>query len=71
MDINELKEEAKRAWVAYGESIKEAFGFSGDIVAKPLLRAIEKDDEDTIKAFILEVKELTDRMDKMRKRFPL
>lgn len=71
MDINELKEEAKRAWIACGESIKEAFGFSGDIEAKPLLRAIEKDDEDTIKAFILEVKELTDRMDKMRKRFPL
>ena len=71
MNINELKEEAKRAWVAYGESIKEALGFSGDIEAKPLLRAIEKDDEDTIKAFILEVKELTDRMDKMRKRFPL
>jgi len=71
MDIDELKEEAKRAWVAYGESIKKTFGFSGNIVAKPLLRAIEKDDEDTIKEFILEVKELTDRMDKMRKRFPL
>lgn len=71
MDINELKEEAKQAWVAYGESIKRAFGFSGDIVATPLLRAIEKDDEDTIKAFILEVRELTDRMDKMRKRLSL
>lgn len=69
MDINELKEEAKRAWVAYGESIAKAFGFSGDIEAAPLLRAIEKEDEQTIKDFILEVKELTDRMERMRKRF--
>jgi len=69
MDINELKEEAKRAWVAYGESIRKAFGFSGSIEAGPLLRAIEKDDEQTIEAFILEVKELTDRMERMRKRF--
>jgi len=96
MDINELKEEAKRTWVAPhqlsaiaglilsertnrqrdlnwcgGESIAKAFGFSGNIEAAPLLRAIETDNEDTIKAFILEVKELTKRMDKMRKRFSL
>ncbi len=71
MDINELREEAKCAWVAYGKSIAKAFGFSGNIEAGRLLRAIEKDDEDTIKEFILEVKELTERMDKMRKRFSL
>jgi len=69
MDINELKEEAKRTWFNYGESIKKALGFSGNIEAGPLLRVIEKDDKDTIKEFILQVKELTERMDKIRERF--
>lgn len=69
MDINELKEEAQKSWFAYGESIKKAFGFSGDIVAEQLLQVIETDDEDTIKAFIQETIELTNRMEKMRKRF--
>jgi len=69
MDINELKDEAKRTWITYGKSIAKAFGFSGDIEAGPLLRAIENEDEETINEFILEVKELTERMDKMRNRF--
>ena len=69
MSIDELKEESKKAWYAYGESIKEAFGFTGNIEAAPLLRAIQTDDKETIIAFTQHTNELKQRMDEMIKRF--
>jgi len=68
-NIEEIKEEAKNAWLAYGESIKEAFGFTGNIEAAPLLRVIQTDDKQTILEFIQQTNELKHRMDEMISRF--
>jgi hypothetical protein len=48
----EIKEEATKAWLEYGEAIKKAFNLSGFIEVEPLLRVLETEDEDNVKEFI-------------------
>jgi hypothetical protein len=67
MDIEKLTKEAQKVWFEYGEVIKEKFCFPKDshIVAGPLLKAINSEDEERIRNFISWVKEQTENMKKM------
>lgn len=67
MDIETLKQQAYKAWFEYGEVIKEAFGFEGNIIAELPSRVIDTNDEEHITGFIAHVKEQTQNLRKMRR----
>ncbi len=69
MTLEELREAATKAYVEYGEVIKKAFNLQGNLLAAPLIKTIETDDEEKIKSFIAEVKQETTRLEEMIKRF--
>ena len=60
MSLQELRDEAIKAYVEYGEAVKEAFNFpAGNLLAAPLINTLKSGDEDTIKEFIAEAKRQT------------
>lgn len=63
-----LIQQAWKAWFEYGEAIKQAFGFQGDIVAKPLIEVIDTDNENRITEFIAYVKDKTENLRKMSRK---
>lgn len=59
MSLEELREAAIKAYVEYGEAIKEAFNLQGDLLAAPLINTLKSGDEEKIKKFIAEAKRQT------------
>ena len=68
VDIENLIQDAQKAWFEYGEVIKEKFDFPKDsqIVAGPLFNVIRTRDEERIQSFISWVKEQSQNMKNMR-----
>ena len=68
MDIENLIQEAQKAWFEYGEVIKEKFCFPKDshIVSSDLLKVTNTGNEEKIRSFISWVREQIQNMKKMR-----
>jgi hypothetical protein len=66
MSSQELRDEAIKAFVEYGEAMKKAFNIQeGDLLAAPLINTIKSGDEETIKEFIADAKRQTARFKAM------
>jgi len=59
MTLEELREAAIKAYVEYGEAMKEAFNLQGNLLAAPLINTLKSGDEEKIKEFIAEAKRQT------------
>ena len=59
MSLQELRDEAIKAYVEYGEAMKEAFNLQGNLLAAPLINTLKNGNEETIKEFIAEAKRQT------------
>ena len=59
MSLEELREEAIKAFAEYGEAMKEAFNLQGELIDAPLTNTLKSGDEETIKDFIAEAKRQT------------
>jgi hypothetical protein len=68
MSLQELRDEAIKAYVEYGQAIKEAFNLQGDLLAAPLIDTLKTGDEGKINEFILDAKRLTAQYKAMVKR---
>ena len=68
MSSQELRDEAIKAYVEYGEAMKKAFGLQGDLFAAPLINTLKSGDEEIIKEFIADAKKQTARFNAMIKR---
>lgn len=55
MSLKELKDEAIKTFIKYGEAMKEAFNLQGDLLAAPLIDTLRSGNEETIKEFIDEI----------------
>ena len=69
MSLEELRDEAIKAYVEYGEAIKEVFHLQGDLLASPLINTLKTGDEEKIKEFIVEAKRQTAQFRAMIDRF--
>jgi len=67
-NLENLRKEATKVWVEYGEAIVKAFKFApgSKIVAEPLLNAIRTTDEQRLREFIAWVRKETDRVAKAK-----
>ena len=59
MSLEELSDEAIKAFVEYGKAMKEVFNFQGDPLDAPLINTLKTGDEEKIKEFIAEAKRQT------------
>jgi len=59
MSLEELRKEAIKAYVEYGEAMKEAFNLKGNLLAAPLINTLKSGEEKKIKEFIAEAKKQT------------
>ncbi len=59
MSLEGLRDEAIKAFVEYGEAMKEAFNLQGELLAAPLINTLKSGHEEKIKGFIAEAKRQT------------
>jgi len=62
MISQDLEQKAKQVWVEYGKTICQAFGFKGNIVAQPLLKALQTGDEKRVQNFIKYFRKQTSKL---------
>lgn len=66
MSLQELRDEAMKAYGEYGEALKELFNFpEGNLLAAPLVNTIKSGDEEIIKEFIADAKKQTAQLKAM------
>ena len=65
MSLQELRNEAIKSFVEYGEAMREAFNLQGDLLASPLINTLKSGDKEKIKEFLADVKKDTARFKAM------
>jgi hypothetical protein len=68
MSLEELRNEAIKAYVEYGEAMKKAFNLQGNLLAAPLIETLKTGNEEIIKEFIADCKRQTAQFEAMIKR---